>query len=312
MNKELETVGPIQSVLEYRLVREIAKGGMGVVYEAQQQGVGGFLKTVAIKLILKEFSQIKPFRDNFIGEARLVADLIHTNIVQIYHLGEVQGHYFMTMEFVQGMNLEEFLELHRRKQRRVPVEWAVFIVSRVCRALAYAHAKTDAQGGSLGIVHRDVTPRNILISLEGDVKLTDFGIAKARDLMYSKEGEVIAGRDEYLSPEQARKEVTDARADLFSCGVILAELLLGKNPFTGPTGPASRYNIQNSPLPDFQKLRPDVDPFLQKILAQSLARNRNERTPSAAALLQALEHSIYHDHYGPTSEKLAGYLMELA
>lgn len=312
MSEGLLKLRPIESALQYRLVREVARGGMGVVYEAQQMGTGEFLKTVAIKLILKEFSAMKPFRDNFVGEARLVADLIHTNIVQTYHLGEVGGLYFMTQEFVQGMNLEEFLELHRMQGKPVPVEWAVFIVSRVCRGLAYAHAKTDREGRSLGIVHRDVTPRNVLISLEGDVKLTDFGIAKALDLMYSEEGEVIAGRDEYLSPEQACKAVTDARADLFSCGVILCELLLGHNPFEGATGEASRYNIQHAPLPAIGQMRSDVDPELEAILYQALARDREERIQGADVLLEALEHYLYHDRYGPTNEKLASYLKELA
>jgi len=206
----------------YVLVRKLAEGGMGVVYEAEQRGTDDFRKTVAIKIIREEFSSIKEFRNNVVGEARLVADLIHMNIVQTYHLGEVDGRYFMVMEFVRGINLEEFIQQHRALDIPVPVDLAAFIVSRMCRGLAYAHAKRDGQGRLLGIVHRDVNPRNVLVSFAGDVKVTDFGIAKALDLMYNEEGEVIAGKDEYLSPEQARREVTDARADLFSCGVVLA------------------------------------------------------------------------------------------
>ena len=205
--------------IRIELDRVIAEGGMGIVYEARQLGAGQFEKTVAVKLIREEYSAIEAFRNNFIGEARLVADLIHTNIVQTYHLGETGGQYYMTMEYVNGINLEQFLNRHRDTGQQVPVELAAFIVSRVCRGLAYAHQKTDKRGRLLGIVHRDVNPRNIMVGYEGDVKLTDFGIAKALDLMYNKEGEVIAGKDEYLSPEQANREVTDARADLFSCAI---------------------------------------------------------------------------------------------
>ncbi len=302
----------LHSAFNYRLLREIASGGMGIVYEAQQLGAEGFSKTVAIKLIREEFSAIKLFRDNFVGEALLVADLIHTNIVQIYHLGIVQERYFMAMEYVQGMNLEEFLELHRMRGRPVPVEWAVFIVSRVCRGLAYAHSKMDPCGRSLGIVHRDVTPRNILISLEGDVKLTDFGIAKALDLMYNKEGEVIAGHDAYLSPEQARKEVTDGRADLFSCGIILAELLLGHNCFEAQSGELTRNHILQLPLPEFSALRLDIDAPLEKILQKVLERPRSRRYATAYEFLSVLEDYLYHDHYGPTNEKFAQYISSLA
>ena len=211
--------------MHYQIVRTIAEGGRGVGYEGRQRGSGGFRKRIAIKLIREEYSQFEEFQNNFIGEAKLVADLIHTNIVQTYHLGEINKQYYMTMEYVNGINLEEFLQRHSNTNQRIPVDLAVFIVSRVCRGLAYAHAKTDVEGRPLGIVHRDVNPKNIMIAYEGDVKLTDFGIAKALDLMYNVEGEVIAGKDEYLSPEQANREITDARADLFGTAIVMVECL---------------------------------------------------------------------------------------
>ena len=200
--------------LQYELTNKLAEGGMGLVYEAIQKGTGNFRKIVAIKLIREEYSSIPEFQKNFIGEARLVADLIHTNIVQTYHLGQIGGQYFMTMEFVRGVNLEQFIDRHLEINRQIPVDMAVFIASRVCRGLSYAHAKRDSEGRLLGIVHRDVNPKNVMLANEGDVKLTDFGIAKALDLMYNEEGKVIAGKDEYLSPEQASYAVTDARAPL--------------------------------------------------------------------------------------------------
>lgn len=295
----------------YQLVRPIAEGGMGVVYEGQQQGAGQFAKSVAIKLIKEEFSAIPEFRANFIGEARLVADLIHTNIVQTYHLGQLHRQYFMVMELVNGVNLEEFLLQHQCLGRKVPVELAVFIVSRVCRGLAYAHAKRDREGQLLGIVHRDVNPRNIMLAHEGDVKLTDFGIAKALNLMYNEEGQVIAGKDDYLSPEQARREITDARADLFSCGIVLAELLLGYNIFEADDGAESRHRILTMELPDFASLREEVDSKVNAILHHALQRSRDDRYQTAQEMMTALEVYLYSDGYGPTNEKLASYLADL-
>ncbi len=295
----------------YRLIRPIAEGGMGIVYQAEQKGAGGFSKLVAIKLIREELSFFDEFQDNFVGEARLVADLIHTNIVQTYHLGEFSEQFFIVMEFVNGWNLDEFIEAHRRKGAPVPVDWAVFIASRVCRGLQYAHAKTDAEGRPLGIVHRDINPKNIMITREGDVKITDFGIAKALDLMHCEEGEVISGKDDYLSPEQVRKEVTDGRADLFSVGIVLVEMLLGKNIFRGETGPECHRNILEMPLPSFRDTRPEIDEKLDPILKKLLSRGREDRHADAGALLGDLERYLYSDRYGPTNEKLAAYLHEL-
>ncbi|MDP0494788.1 MAG: serine/threonine-protein kinase [Verrucomicrobiota bacterium JB024] len=297
--------------MQYELVRKIAEGGMGMVYEARQHGTDEFRKVVAIKVIREEFSAIDEFRANFIGEARLVADLIHTNIVQTYHLGAIDGQYFMVMEYVNGINTEEFINRHMETNQLIPVELAVFIVSRICRGLAYAHNKRDMYGRPLGIVHRDVGPKNIMLAYEGDVKLTDFGIAKALDLMYNDEGEVIAGKDEYLSPEQARKEVTDERADLFPCGIVLAELLLGYNIFEGELPEQTRHKIQYLELPDFTRMREGIDSKLNDILHRCLARPREERYQTAGEMLTALEVYLYSDGYGPTNEKLAVYLKDL-
>lgn len=297
--------------IHYELTRLIAEGGMGVVYEGRQHGTDEFCKVVAIKLIKEEFSAIDEFRNNFIGEARLVADLIHTNIVQTYHLGSLGDQYFMVMEYVNGINTEEFIARHIETSQYVPVDLAVFLVSRICRGLAYAHQKRDTYGRPLGIVHRDVGPKNVMLAYEGDVKITDFGIAKALDLMYNEEGEVIAGKDEYLSPEQARKEVTDHRADIFPCGIFLAELLLGYNIFEGEDPEDTRDKILNLDLPDFRRLRDGVDDRLNDILYKALSRDKNQRYQTAYEMLTALEMYIYGEGYGPTNEKLAVYLKDL-
>ncbi|HEY4299820.1 MAG TPA: serine/threonine-protein kinase [Candidatus Didemnitutus sp.] len=297
--------------LHYELTRKISEGGMGLVYEAVQRGAGQFRKVVAIKLIREEYSSIEEFQKNFIGEARLVADLIHTNIVQTYHLGQIGGQYFMTMEYVSGVNLEQFMERHVEAGRLLPVEMGAFIISRICRGLAYAHAKRDREERLLGIVHRDVNPKNVMLAYEGDVKLTDFGIAKALDLMYNEEGKVIPGKDEYISPEGASYAVTDARSDLFSLGIVLTEVLLGRNVFRAANRLESRRNILTMPIPQFSTLRAEIDPKLELIIQRALQRDRSKRYQTAFEMMTDLEMYLYSDRYGPTNEKLAVYIRDL-
>ena len=284
---------------------------MGVVYEAEQRGSGNFRKVVAIKLIREEYSNIAEFQKNFIGEARLVADLIHSNIVQTYHLGQIGGQYFMTMEYVRGVNLEQCLDRQAELKRLLPVDLAAFVVSRVCRGLTYAHQKRGADGRLLGIVHRDVNPKNIMLAFEGDVKLMDFGIAKALNLMYNEEGQVIPGKDEYLSPEGASYAVTDGRSDLFSLGIVLTEVLLGHNIFRATNRMESRRNILTMPIPQFSTLRADIDPKLEGIIQKALQRDRDKRYQNAFEMMTDLELYLYSDRYGPTNEKLAVYLREI-
>ena len=270
-----------------------------------------FIKRVAIKVVRSNYASQKQFIDNFIGEAKLVADLIHTNIVQTYHLGETNGVYFIAMELIRGVNLEQFAQQLTDKKRKLPVELAVFIVSRVCRGLAYAHAKADKDGRPLGLVHRDVSFKNIMIAFEGDVKLTDFGIAKAKGFLMDQEGEVVAGKPDYMSPEQADFKITDKRSDLFSAGVVLGHLLLGHNIFKGDTAEESRSRVMNSPIPDFRAVDNRIDEKLNGILQKALAREVDNRYANAEEMLYALEHYIYHSGYGPTNETLGKFIREL-
>lgn len=301
----------IQSDFRYEIIRKISEGGMGVVYEAEQRGARDFVKRIAIKVVRQNYTTQRMFIENFIGEAKLVADLIHTNIVQTYHLGEAAGLYFISMELIRGVNLEQFSHQLVDKRRTLPVELAVFVTSRVARGLAYAHAKTDKEGAHLGIVHRDVSFKNIMIAFEGDVKLTDFGIAKARGFLQDQEGEVVAGKADYMSPEQADFQVTDKRSDLFSTGIVLAHLLLGQNPFKGRTPEDSRNRVMTMPIPDFRVLDPRIDDALSRILHRALARTLDERYPSADEMLYDLEYYIYNKGYGPTNETLGRFIREL-
>jgi len=301
----------IQTELRYEIVRKIFEGGMGIVYEAEQHGTRNFVKRVAIKVIRQSYANQKTFIENFIGEAKLVADLIHTNIVQTYHLGSTGQVYFIAMELIRGANLEQFMQQLSDKHRPLPLELAVFIVSRIARGLAYAHGKTDRDGRLLGIVHRDVSFKNIMIAFEGDVKLTDFGIAKARGFLQDNEGEVVAGKADYMSPEQASFKITDKRSDIFSAGVVLAHLLLGYNIFKGATPEESRDRIMSLPLPNFRTLDTRIDDRLNQIIHRALVRDINQRYPDADELLYELEHYIYHTGYGPTNETLGRFIREL-
>ena len=301
----------IQTEFRYEIVRKIFEGGMGVVYEAEQHGTRDFVKRVAIKVIRQNYANQKQFIENFIGEAKLVADLIHTNIVQTYHLGATGQIYFIAMELIRGANLEQFSQRLAEKHRALPLELAVFIVSRIARGLAYAHVKTDKDGKHLAIVHRDVSFKNIMIAFEGDVKLTDFGIAKARGFLHDYEGEVVAGKADFMSPEQASFKITDKRSDIFSAGVVLAHLVLGYNIFKGGTPEESRDRIMTLALPDFRKLDPRVDDRLNDVLHRALARDVDKRYPDADELLYELEHYIYHTGYGPTNETLGRFIREL-
>ncbi|KAF0176584.1 MAG: serine/threonine protein kinase bacterial [Limisphaerales bacterium] len=284
---------------------------MGVVYEAEQHGASGFIKRVAIKVIRQSYANQKLFIENFIGEAKLVADLIHTNIVQTYHLGETDGMFFIAMEMIRGANVEQFIQKCNEQNRQLPKELAVFIASRIARGLAYAHAKTDKDGKPLGIVHRDVNLKNVMIAFEGDVKITDFGIAKARGLLQDQEGEVVAGKVDYMSPEQSNFQITDKRSDIFSVGIVLAQLLLGHNIFKGASMSESRERVQNMAIPDFRTLDPRIDEQLNKVLHKCLERDLARRYPNADELLHDLEHYIYHAGYGPTNETMGRFIRQL-
>ena len=301
----------IQNEFRYEITRKIFEGGMGIVYEAEQHGARDFVKRVAIKVIRPNFGSQKMFMDNFVGEAKLVADLIHTNIVQTYQLGEANGLCFIAMELIRGVNLEQFTHQLTDKKRVLPRELAVFITSRVARGLAYAHNKTDKDNKPMGIVHRDVSFKNIMIAFEGDVKLTDFGIAKAKGFLTDQEGEVVAGKPDYMSPEQADFQVTDKRSDIFSTGVVLAHLLLGRNIFKGTNAEESRQRILQQPIPNFHSLDSRIDEKLNDILHHCLARDLNHRYATADQLMIELEYYIYGAGYGPTNETLGRYIREL-
>ena len=300
----------IHEAKSYQMVRRLAEGGMGAVYEAHQFGAEGFQKTVAIKTILESYSTNPEFVRLFIGEAKLVADLVHENIVQVYHLGKSGSVYYIALEFVDGLNLEQFIEYHKASDVILPIELCAFITSRVCRGLEYAHNKRGRDSQHLGIVHRDVSPKNIMLNSEGVVKLTDFGIAKARMVMEQEEGEVLMGKVEYMSPEQARYEATDRRSDLFSLGIVMYELLTGHHIFETEDIYQTLENVKEGPIPHPKQFRPELPDMLSDILMRSLERDLHKRYQTAGEMGQALEYYMYHKGYGPTNVTLGHYVRE--
>ena len=301
----------VEGVARFTLVRKVAEGGMGAVYEAILHGPEGFEKVVAIKSIRESLTSDPAFVQLFVGEAKLVADLVHQNIVQLYQLGQSDGTWFMALEYVDGVNLFEFEKRHAERGTRVPVDLCVYIASRVARALEYAHEKRDRHGHPLGVVHRDISPRNVMLSRDGFVKLADFGIAKARNLMKDEEGEVILGKARYMSPEQATYETTDPRSDLFSLGIVTYELLLGQNPFLADTTEAILEAVTRRAIPSPRTIDPSVPEEVDRVLVKALERDRAKRYPDAGTMAYDLEHFIYHDRFGPTVVTLEKHLAEL-
>jgi len=290
------------------LVQEIASGGMGNVYEAIHHGVDDFKKRVAVKTISPDLTDNPEFIDMFVGEAKLVADLVHINIVQIYSLGKVEELYYISMEYVHGITLEDFIARHHRDNKQIPHEISAFIVARVAKALEYAHSKRGPGGELLNVVHRDVCPKNIMISSEGVIKLTDFGIAKAKNLMMDKEGEMLMGKAPYMSPEQARFDETDARSDLFSLGIVFHELLTQDRLFEGEETKVILDNVlTNDILPPREKAGTIPD-RLNQIVLKLLRRNPNERYQRAGKLAYDLERFMYEPGFGPTYDKLRDYI----
>ncbi len=311
--KRRELSGNIFGTVTYFLKRKIADGGMGSVYEAEQFGAEGFIKKVAIKTILPIYVQKEQFVSAFIGEAKLVANLVHQNIVQIHHLGRHEGGYYIAMEYIDGINLTDFLARHKMLRRTVPVDIATFIVSRICRGLEYAHTKKDDHGRPLNLVHRDVSPNNIMITNEGEVKLTDFGVAKAAQYMEEDEAYLV-GSIEYMSPEQAECKSVDARSDLFSLGLVYYELLTGIRVFLcrgDNEVEATLERVKKADIPDPLAFRPDLPDTVVTNLMKCLRRDPDDRYQTARELANALELDMYSKGYGPTIVVLAEYVERL-
>jgi eukaryotic-like serine/threonine-protein kinase len=295
----------------FRLVRKIAEGGMASVYEAEQLGPAGFAKRIALKVIHPRFVGRPSFLQLFIDEAKLSANLLHGNIVQIYQLGEVAGEYFIAMELIRGPSLRDLIDRHRELGRPIPATLTAYVGSRVCRALDFAHHFVGPDGVALDIVHRDVSPGNVMITWDGHIKLADFGIAKARTMSDpSEEGELVMGKKRYMSPEQLLGLDVDARSDVFSLGCVLFELL-SLDPLFSEEGTAQMIrDVAITPLPDLRTRVPEIDSEIEQILRMSLAREPDRR-PTAAAMGQALDWWLASQREYGTPDSLQGHLASI-
>jgi len=265
----------------YRVIGRLAQGGMAEVFLAENAGIEGFKKQVAIKRVLPHLSEKKKFIAMFLDEARLSARLSHSNVVSVFDIGVGDGTYFIVMEYVDGADLKAVIEFMRKSGRAFPVEAACFIAEKICEGLGYAHEMKGPDGKDLKIVHRDMSPPNVLITKYGEVKIVDFGLAKATSQLEKSEAGIIKGKFSYLSPEAALGDEVDQRADVFAVGIILWEMLAGRRLFLGETDFATVKMVQKAQIP---KIEPPIPKELEAILMRALAREPDDRYPSARAL----------------------------
>gem|GEM_PF-804387 len=277
---------------KYELVEQIGTGGMAEVYRARSYGAEGLYKTLVIKRILAEFAQNRNFIEMFISEAKIAVQLNHPNIVQIYDFGKVDDDFYLAMEFVDGLDLSEVIDLCARTDSSLSIGEAVYIVSEVAKGLHYAHNRLDEYGRELTIVHRDISPQNILISVDGTVKIVDFGIAKATS-QASEEPNILKGKFSYMSPEQASAEPVDVRSDLFSLGAVLFELICGRRLFRGADSQETMSLVKSAVVPDIRTLNPAVPEALEHLLYKVLAVERAERPASARDFQVELTRVLY-------------------
>jgi eukaryotic-like serine/threonine-protein kinase len=265
----------------YRVLKRLASGGMAEVFVAESAGIEGFKKQVAIKRVLPQLSKKEQFIAMFLDEARLSAHLSHSNVVSVFDIGVGDGTYFIVMEFVDGADLKAVMEHHKKIGRPVPVEIAVFITAKICQGLAYAHELENLEGVPLQIVHRDITPANVLITKYGEVKIVDFGLAKASSQLAESDAGVIKGKFGYLAPETVLEQGVDHRVDIFALGIILWEMLAGRRLFLGDTDFATVRLVREANVPALSGLNPDVSRELEQIIGRALARDQATRYMSA-------------------------------
>jgi len=276
---------------KYTLLRRLASGGMAEIFLALQRSVAGFEKLVVIKRILPSMNDNKAFIDMLLHEARIAATLSHPNIVQTFDVGQTEGTYFIAMEHIHGEDLQGIVKaMRKRSLAEFPLEHTLGIVLGMCAGLAYAHEKRDLEGKPLGIVHRDISPRNIVVSFTGEVKIVDFGVAKSGLEPGEETGAgQLKGKAPYMSPEQASGHEIDARSDVFAAGVMLFELTTGKRLFKGSSEFETLKLIVDKEYPRPSDVRPGYPPGLERIVMRALEKDRERRYQSAREMQAELE-----------------------
>ena len=281
----------------YLLVEKLATGGMAEIYKAKMSGVEGFQKTVAIKRILPQYSNNQEFTTMFIDEAKLAAQLSHRNIVHIYDLGKLEDSYFIAMENVEGIDLRQVNIRMRERGQRMPAAVALYICGQIASALDYAHKKQDAEGRPLNIVHRDVSPQNILLGFDGQIKICDFGIAKAASKASHTRAGSLKGKLQYMSPEQAWGRQVDYRSDLFSLAVVLFELLSGRGLFEGESELSILEKVRHPRVEPLSAIVPGMPAEIDRVVQKALQEKPEQRYPEAALFARDLEEIL--SHYAP-------------
>lgn len=297
-----------QNQQRYRVLQRIAAGGMAEVFRAESAGVEGFKKTVAIKRVLPHLAEKKQFIGMFLDEARLSANLSHSNCVQVFDIGMGDNTYFIVMEYVDGADLKALIEYHRKQNRPFPVQEASLICLKICEGLAYAHTCRDSKGRELHIVHRDMSPPNVLITRHGEVKIVDFGLAKANSQLERSEPGIIKGKFGYLSPEAAQGQVVDLRTDVFAVGIILWEMLAGRRLFLGESDLETVRQVQAAKIPSICQYNPHCDGDVEAVLAKALARDPDDRYQTARDFGRDLAELMYRDNRGASSFDIADML----
>jgi serine/threonine protein kinase len=282
-----------QQQQRYRVIDRLASGGMAEVFIAESAGIEGFKKRVCIKRVLPHLSEKKRFIAMFLDEARLSAHLSHSNVVQVFDIGVGDKTYFIVMEYVEGADLKQVIKHVRDNNRVFPIEQAIYICGKMCEGLAYAHEETNENGEPLNAVHRDISPPNVLLSKHGEVKIVDFGLAKASTQLEKSEAGIIKGKFSYLAPEAAHGNEVDARADIFAVGIILWEMLAGRRLFQGQSDYETVKQVQAAKIPPITKLNPEADDHLESILARALACDRDKRYGNAQGLGRDLARYLY-------------------
>lgn len=302
-----EKAGVIEEFGNYYLLEKIAVGGMAELFKARQRGVHNFEKIVAIKRILPHLSDNDEFVRMFIDEAKLAAQLTHPNIVQIFDLGKASGFYYIAMEYVDGKDLRSLLRKVREFKLPMPEPVAAFVTMKVAGALDYAHRKKGMNDKELKLVHRDISPQNVLISSDGAVKLVDFGIAKAATKTTQTVAGALKGKLLYMSPEQALGQPLDSRSDIYSLGLVLFELLTGERCFQADSELGVLEKVRLGKIQDIRSVNPLVSREMAAIVERALQKNVDQRYPSARFLERDLKGLLARSGNEPVEHDIAEY-----
>ncbi|NVB81342.1 MAG: serine/threonine protein kinase [Kofleriaceae bacterium] len=295
----------------YEIVRKLARGGMAELFLARTVGPEGFEKLVVLKKILPKHADNPRFVRLFLDEAKLVATLDHPGIAHVYDMGKVDAHYFFTMEYVHGQDVRTTLRRTSRMDRKFPIDHAVQIARDVAAALHYAHERRRPDNTLLDVVHRDVSPSNILISYDGAVKLVDFGVAKAATSTVKTRTGTLKGKISYMSPEQAKGSPLDRRSDIFSLGIVLWEMVTTSRLFRSENDLATIQMIINSSAQPPSQINPQVSPELERIVLKALANNIDERYQTAEQLQLDLEELAREQKLKQSTVALRGFMHDL-